>query len=253
MNLAHGGHLSHGSPVNISGKYFNIVPYGVDKETGVQGTGWSRQYLLSYNNGTAIVGKAPAADQKGKFIGVEVIENVRGLGDDHLDVNGLKSLIAKAKKLNEKEYTVDSWENLEACLESAENALTHESLKYTFEKDFNEVKDSLKEAIENLEKLDDSSSVDKPSTPDDKPDTNKPAVPDNDNTDVNKPDDENIDSDVLGEEVDTTHKPNQNLTTPSGNKNNHVQTGDSTTIVPYAILTTCTVLAYMTIRKRKHV
>ena len=29
MNLAHGGHLSHGSPVNISGKYFHIVPYGV--------------------------------------------------------------------------------------------------------------------------------------------------------------------------------------------------------------------------------
>ena len=29
MSLAHGGHLSHGSPVNISGKYFNIVPYGV--------------------------------------------------------------------------------------------------------------------------------------------------------------------------------------------------------------------------------
>ncbi|MCH5143257.1 MAG: serine hydroxymethyltransferase [Clostridiales bacterium] len=29
MNLSHGGHLSHGSPVNISGKYFNIVPYGV--------------------------------------------------------------------------------------------------------------------------------------------------------------------------------------------------------------------------------
>ena len=33
MNLAHGGHLSHGSPVNISGKYFNIVPYGVTKDT----------------------------------------------------------------------------------------------------------------------------------------------------------------------------------------------------------------------------
>ena len=33
MNLAHGGHLSHGSPVNISGKYFNIVPYGVSDET----------------------------------------------------------------------------------------------------------------------------------------------------------------------------------------------------------------------------
>ncbi len=29
MNLAHGGHLTHGSPVNISGKYFHIVPYGI--------------------------------------------------------------------------------------------------------------------------------------------------------------------------------------------------------------------------------
>jgi glycine hydroxymethyltransferase len=33
MNLAHGGHLTHGSPVNISGTYYNFVPYGVDKET----------------------------------------------------------------------------------------------------------------------------------------------------------------------------------------------------------------------------
>jgi len=35
MSLAHGGHLSHGSPVNISGKYFNIVPYGVADDTEV--------------------------------------------------------------------------------------------------------------------------------------------------------------------------------------------------------------------------
>ena len=34
MNLDHGGHLTHGSPVNFSGKYFNIVSYGVDEETG---------------------------------------------------------------------------------------------------------------------------------------------------------------------------------------------------------------------------
>ena len=33
MNLNDGGHLTHGSPVNMSGKYFKIVPYGVDKET----------------------------------------------------------------------------------------------------------------------------------------------------------------------------------------------------------------------------
>ncbi len=35
MSLAHGGHLTHGSGVNISGKYFNVVPYGVDPETHV--------------------------------------------------------------------------------------------------------------------------------------------------------------------------------------------------------------------------
>lgn len=34
MNLSHGGHLTHGSPVNFSGKYFDIVPYGVGKDTG---------------------------------------------------------------------------------------------------------------------------------------------------------------------------------------------------------------------------
>ncbi|RZN35866.1 MAG: serine hydroxymethyltransferase, partial [Methanophagales archaeon ANME-1-THS] len=33
MSLSHGGHLSHGSPVNFTGKYFNIISYGVDKET----------------------------------------------------------------------------------------------------------------------------------------------------------------------------------------------------------------------------
>lgn len=33
MNLAHGGHLTHGSPVNLSGMYFKFIPYGVDRET----------------------------------------------------------------------------------------------------------------------------------------------------------------------------------------------------------------------------
>lgn len=32
MNLSHGGHLTHGSPVNISGKYFNVIPYGVGED-----------------------------------------------------------------------------------------------------------------------------------------------------------------------------------------------------------------------------
>ncbi len=33
MNLSHGGHLTHGHPINLSGKYFNFIPYGVTKET----------------------------------------------------------------------------------------------------------------------------------------------------------------------------------------------------------------------------
>src|SRR6187455_2458037 len=33
MNLSHGGHLTHGHPLNFSGKYYNFVPYGVRKDT----------------------------------------------------------------------------------------------------------------------------------------------------------------------------------------------------------------------------
>lgn len=35
MNLNHGGHLTHGSPVNFSGKYYDVVPYGVNEEDGL--------------------------------------------------------------------------------------------------------------------------------------------------------------------------------------------------------------------------
>jgi glycine hydroxymethyltransferase len=35
MSLSHGGHLTHGSPVNFSGKLFNVVAYGVDEESEV--------------------------------------------------------------------------------------------------------------------------------------------------------------------------------------------------------------------------
>ena len=36
MKLDHGGHLSHGLKANLSGRYYNVVPYGVDKDTGLQ-------------------------------------------------------------------------------------------------------------------------------------------------------------------------------------------------------------------------
>ncbi len=56
MNLSQGGHLSHGSPVNISGKYWNIVPYGVDDETEVIDYGKMREIALECKPKLIVVG-----------------------------------------------------------------------------------------------------------------------------------------------------------------------------------------------------
>ena len=56
MNLSEGGHLSHGSPVNISGKYWNIVPYGVDEETGLIDYDKMREIALECKPKMIVVG-----------------------------------------------------------------------------------------------------------------------------------------------------------------------------------------------------
>ncbi|MBO8137824.1 MAG: serine hydroxymethyltransferase [Desulfotomaculum sp.] len=56
MNLAHGGHLTHGSPVNVSGKYFNIVAYGVDKETHRINYDEVRELALKYRPKMIVAG-----------------------------------------------------------------------------------------------------------------------------------------------------------------------------------------------------
>lgn len=56
MNLSEGGHLSHGSPANISGKYFNIVPYGVDSETEVIDYDHMREIALECKPKMIVVG-----------------------------------------------------------------------------------------------------------------------------------------------------------------------------------------------------
>ena len=56
MNLQQGGHLSHGSPVNISGKYFNIVPYGVSDETEMIDYDKMREIALECNPKLIVVG-----------------------------------------------------------------------------------------------------------------------------------------------------------------------------------------------------
>ena len=56
MNLSHGGHLTHGSPVNFSGKYYNIVPYGVTEDTHVIDYDALRELALSHRPKMIIAG-----------------------------------------------------------------------------------------------------------------------------------------------------------------------------------------------------
>lgn len=56
MNLAHGGHLTHGSPVNFSGKNYNIVPYGVRQDTGLIDYDELRQLALKHRPKMIVAG-----------------------------------------------------------------------------------------------------------------------------------------------------------------------------------------------------
>ncbi|MDR1001350.1 MAG: serine hydroxymethyltransferase [Clostridiales bacterium] len=69
MNLSHGGHLTHGSPVNFSGKYFNIVPYGVNKETSFIDYDELREIALKYRPRIIVAGASayPRAIDFDKF------------------------------------------------------------------------------------------------------------------------------------------------------------------------------------------
>ncbi len=84
MNLQEGGHLSHGSPVNISGKYFHIVPYGVNPETEMIDYDEMRKIALSCKPKLIVVGASAysriidfprcreIADEVGAFLMVDM-------------------------------------------------------------------------------------------------------------------------------------------------------------------------------------
>lgn len=90
MNLQQGGHLSHGSPVNISGKYFNIVPYGVNDETETIDYDEMRKIALECNPKLIVVGASAysrvidfarcreIADEVGAYLMVD-IAHIAGL------------------------------------------------------------------------------------------------------------------------------------------------------------------------------
>ena len=69
MDLSHGGHLTHGSPVNFSGKLYNVVPYGVDKETETIDFDQVRELALKHKPKMIITGYSayPRAIDFAKF------------------------------------------------------------------------------------------------------------------------------------------------------------------------------------------
>ncbi|WP_148449326.1 serine hydroxymethyltransferase [Paenibacillus tuaregi] len=56
MNLSHGGHLTHGSPVNFSGRFYNFVPYGVDEKSGCIDIELVRKLALKHRPRMIVVG-----------------------------------------------------------------------------------------------------------------------------------------------------------------------------------------------------
>lgn len=130
---------------------FNSIINGVGSgvSSGITGEGWSRKFLLNYRNGTAVVGKANNSDQKGKYIGVDTIENIKQLGDDDLDLDELKELVNNKK--NENLYTEDSYKKYADIYADASKILTTDGLKYSIQKDVDEAVKKLKDAQAQLE------------------------------------------------------------------------------------------------------
>lgn len=130
---------------------FNSIINGVGSgvSSGITGEGWSRKFLLNYRNGTAVVGKANNSGQKGKYIGVDTIGNIKQLGDDDLDLDELKELVNNKK--NENLYTEDSYKKYADIYADASKILTTDGLKYSIQKDVDEAVKKLKDAQAQLE------------------------------------------------------------------------------------------------------
>ena len=67
MNLSHGGHLTHGHPLNFSGKYFKVVAYGVRPE----------DERIDYDELLRLAGRAPAEDDRGGRLGLPAHHRLR--------------------------------------------------------------------------------------------------------------------------------------------------------------------------------
>lgn len=102
MNLAHGGHLTHGSPVNFSGKLYNFVPYGVDEESGYIDYEVVRKLALE-NKPKLIVAGASAYPREIRF------DKLREIADEvgaklMVDMAHIAGLVAAGKHMNPVPY-----------------------------------------------------------------------------------------------------------------------------------------------------
>lgn len=102
MSLNEGGHLTHGSPVNISGKYFNFIPYGVQEETGYIDYDEVRR-LTEENKPKLIVAGASAYP---RFIDFEKLAEIAHENDAYLmvDMAHIAGLVAAGLHPNPVSY-----------------------------------------------------------------------------------------------------------------------------------------------------
>lgn len=102
MDLSHGGHLTHGSKVNISGKYFNFVPYGVDEQTGTINMDKVRELALEHKPKMIVCGASayPRAIPFDKF--AEVAKEVGAYL--MVDMAHIAGLVAAGEHMNPVPY-----------------------------------------------------------------------------------------------------------------------------------------------------
>ncbi|RIO17914.1 serine hydroxymethyltransferase, partial [Staphylococcus saprophyticus] len=76
MNLSHGGHLTHGASVNFSGKFYNFIDYGVDKETERINYDEIRELALKHKPKLIVTGKSSYSGRLGIRKCEEIAEEV---------------------------------------------------------------------------------------------------------------------------------------------------------------------------------
>ena len=102
MNLSHGGHLTHGSPVNFSGRLFNVVSYGVDKDTCL--INYEEVRRLAHEHRPTVIVAGASAYPRMTFEDLKnVVASLHEFNAATLDLDGLTQAIYQALDQTEAE------------------------------------------------------------------------------------------------------------------------------------------------------